>query len=70
MERKGRKTLHTVNSTKSLASDMPGNPNPCYRVIKVPGDKGMGAVAAQDLRAGHSIIRDLPFRMSTTYSSQ
>ena len=43
---------------------MEENSSACYRVIKVLGDKGMGAVAAQDLSAGHSIIRELPFMMS------
>ena len=37
---------------------MEGNSNACYRVIKVPGDKGMGAVAAKALRAGHCIVRE------------
>ena len=38
---------------------MEGNSNACcYRVIKVPGDKGMGAVAAEDLRAGHCVVRE------------
>ena len=37
---------------------MAADSNACYRVIKVPGDKGMGAVAAKDLRAGHCIIRE------------
>ena len=38
---------------------MAGNANTCcYRVIKVPGDKGMGAVACKDLRAGHCIVRE------------
>ena len=43
---------------------MEENSSACYRVIKVLGDKGMGAVAAQDLSAGHSIIREQPFMMS------
>ena len=34
------------------------NSNACYRVIKVPGDKGMGAVAVKDLCANHCIVRE------------
>ncbi len=34
-----------------------GNSNPFYRVVKVPGDKGLGSVATQDLVAGQCIVR-------------